>query len=178
MILSFTNVLTVAMTCVELRKRIMHWVIDTAAKINFVAVPLIQQIPGSLVYERLKKTSTLFSGHSRFASVICAVLGLESLQKQWNLTPKPHGRLFGWSDIYLVITSRVQLEQSGVQIVLLSVTNPISSSANTTAGGRRCLKIGGCLVPYAERSEGVLPWWFPIGPKTLWPLMASRIAAG
>jgi hypothetical protein len=60
----------------------MCWIIDTAAKINFVAVPLIQQkIPGSLVYERLKKSSTLFSGRSRFASVICAVLGLESLQK-------------------------------------------------------------------------------------------------
>jgi hypothetical protein len=146
MILSFTNVLTVAMTCVELRKRIMYWVIDTAAKINFVALPLIlEKITGSLVYERLKKTSTLFSGRSRFASVICAVLGLESLQKQRNLTPKPHGRLFGWSDIYLVTTSRVQLEQSGVQVVLLSVTNPISSSANTTAGGRMCLKIGGCL---------------------------------
>jgi hypothetical protein len=41
-----------------------------------------------------------------------------------------------------------------------------------------CLKIGGCLVPYAERPESVSLWWSLTGPKTLWPHMASRIAAG
>jgi len=102
MILSFTIVLTAAVPYVELRNRIICWVIDTAAKINFVTVLLIQQkIPGSLVYEQLIKSLTLFSGRSRFASVICAVLGSESLQNQLNLTPKPHERLFGWSDIYI-----------------------------------------------------------------------------
>jgi hypothetical protein len=96
MILSFTNVQIVAISCVELSNRIVFWVIDTAAKINFVAVPLTQQkIPVSQVYERPKKSLTLFSGRSRFASVICAVLGLESVQKQLNLTPKPNRKLFG-----------------------------------------------------------------------------------
>jgi hypothetical protein len=68
MILSFTNVQTVAMPFVELRNKIMCIVIDISAKINFVAVPLIQQkIPGSQIYERLKKSSTLFSDRSKFA---------------------------------------------------------------------------------------------------------------
>jgi hypothetical protein len=158
MILSFTNVQIVTIFCVELSNRIVCWVIDTAAKITFVAVPFTQQkIPGPHVYDRPKKSLTLFSDRSRFASVICAVLGLKSLQKQLNLTPKLHEKLFGLSNIYLVSTSRVQLGQSRAQVVLLNVMNTISSSINTTEGRCMCLKIGGCLVPYAERPEIVSP---------------------
>ena len=157
----------------------MSWVTDTAAKKNIVSVSLMQpKTFGSQGYERPKKNLILFFGRSSYATAFCAVLMWDSLDKRLSSTQTPQGKSIGWFDTYLVITWKVQLGRLEVQVLLLNVTSPTSSSESTIVGDCTYLKIGGCLVPYAETGECFAMVVPDRTKNTLWPLKASRTAAG
>jgi transposase-like protein len=59
----------------------------------------------------------------------------------------------------------------------MNVKSPTSSSESTIAGDCTYLKIGGCLVPYAETGECFAMVVPDRTKNTLWPLKASRTAA-